>query len=212
MSITGVWPELGPVSGGTILAISGNHLNVGSHVSIFLDSLPCIFNKTRSSSHRIICVTTRATFLSTKESVTNGGNEPGTTAADEHKKSFAPPFLINKLVVTIDGAERTLDKPFTYMPDPFILELKPLRSPWSGGRLLTVHGRHFNSIQAPKITVLLEDNILNSSLCMVISPSQMECPSPSVDMQTVHALLRERRELNERHSQERQKSSHKVSR
>ena len=165
-----MWPTIGPISGGTILAISGRYLNVGSNIQAYLDQLPCHVNKTQSSSHRLLCVTSRG--------IPSDGNE-----------SLRLPRKIRNLVVTVDGARRTLPMPFTYLPDPKVLEMKPMRSPWSGGRILTVHGSNLNAIQAPKVIVLFQDHILNSSLCRVVSDAQMDCPSPTLQPEFIRNLF-----------------------
>ncbi|XP_076061241.1 plexin-B-like [Oratosquilla oratoria] len=182
ISVTSVSPSRGPMSGGTILSISGHFLNVGSHVAAALDDLPCVINKTQSSSHRLVCMTSRAT----------GGTIEGRA--------------VRSLTVTVDGARRVLPLPFTYTPDPTILELKPLKSPWTGGRLLTVHGTNLDAIQAPRMMVMLHEVILNSTACRVLSSAQMECPSPPINRQSVkslieaHAAHRKRRRVRPRRS------------
>ncbi|XP_071548582.1 plexin-B-like isoform X2 [Panulirus ornatus] len=197
VSVTGVWPTHGPASGGTVLSISGRFLNVGSHVSAKLDDLPCSVNKTQSSSHRLVCVTSRAPV-----------------SGDDSKEGDSLPWTVRTLTVTVDGARRTLASPFTYTPDPRVLELKPRQSPWSGGRMLTVHGTQLDAVQAPRITVLLHDQIINSSACRVLGPDQMECPSPTVDRSALQAMLRERRDAPEAILNPRAQArvSHKVSR
>ncbi|XP_053632956.2 plexin-B isoform X3 [Cherax quadricarinatus] len=195
VSVTGVWPTHGPVSGGTVLSISGRFLNVGSHVSAKLDDLPCVVNKTQSSSHRLVCVTSRAAEAS----------------GDGNKESEEVPRSVKTLVVTVDGARRTLASPFTYTPDPKVLELKPLKSPWGGGRLVTVHGTHLDAIQAPRITVNLFERVLNSSACRVLSPDQMECPSPPLDRDVVLAIL-EAHDSVRRRRRSRNRRSHKAQR
>lgn len=173
ISVTGVWPSMGPVSGGTTLSIGGRFLNVGTEVSASLDELPCIVNKTQSSSQRLVCVTS------------------GTELQGSDGTGGGYPLHVRTLTVTLDGAMRTLKTPYTYTPDPRIVELKPLRSSWNGGRMITVHGANLNSIQAPRITVLYNEQILNSSVCKVSTPALMECPSPSLDQFMVLALLEE---------------------
>ena len=175
VTVNDVWPTKGPISGGTVLSISGRFLNVGSHVSATLDDVPCIINSTQSSSHRLVCITSG---LQQEEGID-----------DPKELIHSSSMKIRSLTVTVDGAKRSLSFPFIYTPDPEILELKPLRTPWSGGRLITVHGTHLDSIQAPKIIVLLNDNILNSSVCKVLGPSQMECPSPALHKEQVFALI-----------------------
>ena len=175
MSIENIWPPQGPMSGGTVLSISGHHLNVGSNVSATLDNLSCVVNKTQSSSQRLVCVTSRAA-----------------PATSEISKAHAQ-RVVRALTVTIDNAVRVLTLPFVYTPDPKVLELKPLRTPWSGGRIITVHGSYLDAVQSPQISVLFHEQILNSSTCKVVSPALMECPSPPVDRNVVIALLRDRR-------------------
>ncbi|XP_063883556.1 LOW QUALITY PROTEIN: plexin-B-like [Scylla paramamosain] len=194
VSVTGVWPTRGPVSGGTVLSISGRFLNVGSHVSAELDDLPCVVNKTQSSSHRLVCVTSRA----------SGSWEGG-------KEGEGLPATVRMLTVMVDGARRSLASPFVFTPDPRVLELKPLRSPWSGGRLVTVHGTHLDAIQAPRITVNLFERVLNSSACRVLSADQMECPSPPLDRDAVLAILEAQDNLRRRR-RSRSRRSHKIQR
>lgn len=159
------------MSGGTTLSISGRFLNVGSEVNASLDNLPCIVNKTQSSSQRLVCVTS------------------GTELTGSDGAGSGYPLQIRTLTVNLDSATRTLQAPYTYIPDPRIVELKPLRSTWNGGRMITVHGSHLNSIQAPRITVLFNEQILNSSICFVHSHALMECPSPTLDQAIVLALM-----------------------
>lgn len=177
---------MGPVSGGTTLSISGRFLNVGSEVTVFLDDLPCVVNRTQSSSLRLVCVT--------------GGTQlPGAVGA-----VGGYPLQVRTLLVKLDGATRVLRTPFTYTPDPRIIDIKPLRSSWDGGRMITVHGSHLNSIHAPRITVLLNEKLLNSSLCTVHSPGLMECPSPTLDQDYVMMLIEE--ENNSRRRRRRSKA------
>ena len=189
-----MWPTRGPVSGGTVLSISGRFLNVGSHVSAELDDLPCVVNKTQSSSHRLVCVTSQAAG-----------------SWDGGKEGKGLPATVQMLAVTVDGARRTLASPFVFTPDPRVLELKPLRSPWSGGRLVTVHGTHLDAIQAPRITVNLVERVLNSSACRVLSADQMECPSPPLDRDAVLAILEAEDNLRRRR-RSRNRRSHKAQR
>ncbi|BES90369.1 Plexin B [Nesidiocoris tenuis] len=150
-----VTPTSGPKSGGTHVAITGQNLNIGSSIHVFFDDLPCIVNASQTSSSRLLCVT-----------------------------SAAPrPTTVSKLTLMIDGANRTLFKPYVYKQDPTILEIKPLRSFVSGGRMITVHGTNLNIIQKPEMIVYSESSstIINKTECVVINSAQMECPSPAVN-------------------------------
>lgn len=61
------------------------------------------------------------------------------------------------------------------------MQIKPLKSFASGGRMITVHGTNLDSIQKPELAVLLNDELVNRSICTVITPNQIECPSPSIN-------------------------------
>nr|CAD7441811.1 unnamed protein product [Timema bartmani] len=142
IQLVGVFPQLGPQSGGTQLAITGQYLNIGSTITAYLDDLPCFVNSTQASSSRLTCITSRS-----------GG-----------------PHRIRKLTLCIDGANRTLEgNPFNYTMDPTIMEIKPLKSFVSGGRMITVHGTNLDTILKPEM------------VCTVLNTAQMECPSPPVN-------------------------------
>lgn len=131
MILRAVTPSVGPVSGGTQLSITGQHLNIGSNTTAFLDELPCYINSTEAISNRITCTTSRV----------------------------SAPRNIHMLTLTIDGANRTLNNhPFIYKMDPTIAEIKPLMSFVSGGRMITVHGTNFDIIQKPEMVVYMNSD------------------------------------------------------
>lgn len=168
--LTGLWPPVGPQSGGTRLAITGEYLNIGSTISAYLDELPCQVDAIQASSSRVTCITSRSGRVR----------------------------KISRLTLRVDGANRTLEVyPYSYTPDPTIMEIKPLSSFASGGRMITVHGTNLDTIQKPEMLVYLEkeNKPINQTICTVISPTQMECPSPSVAtrFRTMFANLRKRR-------------------
>lgn len=129
--LSAVTPQVGPLSGGTQLAITGSHLNIGSHTTAYLDELPCHINSTQATSSRITCITSRASM----------------------------PRPVRTLTLIIDGANRTLTgHPFKYKSDPVIAEIKPLMSFMSGGRVITVHGTNFDTIQNPEMVVFVNSD------------------------------------------------------
>ncbi|ODM99641.1 Plexin-B [Orchesella cincta] len=156
--VTGVTPNKGPKSGGTQLTIMGSYLNIGSSIRVQLKDYPCHVNATHSSSSRITCTTSAASL-----------NES-----------------IGRLQVIVDNAVRVLEEGFLYryMPDPTIIEIKPLKSFVSGGRMITVHGTNFDAIQSPEMIVYFDQHtqtIVNRTTCTVINPTQIECPSPPIN-------------------------------
>nr|XP_023013437.1 plexin-B [Leptinotarsa decemlineata]XP_023013439.1 plexin-B [Leptinotarsa decemlineata]XP_023013440.1 plexin-B [Leptinotarsa decemlineata] len=169
--LSGIYPSIGPQSGGTQLAITGEYLNVGSEITAYLDRYICQVNLTQASSGRLTCITSRA----------------------------YGPVNIARLTLSIDGANRTLEgNPFNYTQDPTIMEIKPLNSFVSGGKMIFVHGTNLDSIQKPEMEVyaLGEPEVpINRTLCTVLSSTQMECPSPPVNRQFQIYSSRSRRSL-----------------
>lgn len=166
IKLSGIYPLVGPQSGGTQLAITGQFLNIGSEITAYLDDYLCQVNLTQASSGRLTCITSKS----------------------------SKPININKLTLSIDGANRTLDgKPFSYTQDPTIMEIKPLKSFVSGGRMIFVHGTYLDSIQKPEMEVYSfgEPSVpINKTICTVLSATQIECPSPSVNRQFLIASTR----------------------
>lgn len=156
IKLEGLHPQIGPQSGGTKLSIIGRYLNIGSKIYASLDSYECLINVTQASSSRLTCITSPS----------------------------RKPEMIKNLYLKIDGANRTFScfncSIFNYTSDPKIMQIKPLKSFSTGGRMITVHGTNLNSIQKPEIEVWLNDERVNKSTCFVINSNQMECPAPSV--------------------------------
>jgi plexin A len=153
VGVTSVTPRFGPMSGGTVIAVEGTNLNIGSSLLIYLDSIPCLVNPAQVTSSRVTC----------------------TTGPAPH------PMAVRSLVVIIDDARRSLGNPYTYTPDPTIVDVRPKWSFVSGGRILTVHGKHLNTVEQPFIAALDDRGQgVGRSACVVVSSTQMDCPSPAV--------------------------------
>jgi len=127
---------------------------MGSSVSPFLDDLPCSVNNCHLSGTRLLCTTSRTSNASR---------------------------LVVQLTVTIDNAKRFSSKNvFSHIKDPIIIEIKPLRSFASDGRLLSVQ-------QKSQMVVYMDDGVIlgNSTVCRFVSASQMGCLSPIVDFEAL---------------------------
>ena len=146
----GVTPKQGPVSGGTLIAIEGVNLNIGSSILVYLDSQPCQVNLSQVSSSRLTCRTPPA--------------------------SQTGP--VSELILIVDDARRPLALPYPYPPDPAILEVRPKWSPVSGGRLLTVHGTNLHTVSQPYIAALDDRGAsVGRSPCTVVSQVRHLVPS-----------------------------------
>ncbi|XP_074600461.1 plexin-B-like isoform X2 [Brevipalpus obovatus] len=153
--LTDNYPKYGPKSGGTRLYLSGNNLNIGSSLQVFLDDLPCSVDRILASSNHITCRTSAAPSSS---------------------------YKVSKLWVKIDHARVSLDYPFVYTEDPSIIKISPLKSFIGGGRMMTVTGTNLTSIQQPRMAVFDPNGVvLSETVCKVLSNTRMNCPSPPVD-------------------------------
>uniref|UniRef100_A0A1A9ZXZ1 Sema domain-containing protein n=1 Tax=Glossina pallidipes TaxID=7398 RepID=A0A1A9ZXZ1_GLOPL len=188
IQLIGLHPRVGPKSGGTQISLMGKYLNIGSNIRAFLDEYECHINMTKASSSRLTCVTSEATQpepIRTLRLFVDGANR--TYTCENH--SERPINAYDHQLVTTRGKYAyhyhshlpRFCSIYNYTHDPTIMEIKPLRSFASGGRLLTVHGMYLDSIQNPELEVFFGTERINKTTCVVINASQMECPSPVVN-------------------------------
>lgn len=175
IKLEGLSPKMGPQSGGTAITIHGKHLNIGSSVVAYLDDYICLINSTHASYDRLSCVTSPSRSPEHIKTLTLVVDLANRTLQCKNNKGQNSINYSNSFYNHYDGCSI-----YNYTVDPKIMQIKPLKSFASGGRMITVHGTNLHTIQAPKMEVLYNDEIVNQSKCFVISPNQMECPSPSV--------------------------------
>ncbi|XP_060788388.1 plexin A3 [Neoarius graeffei] len=120
-SFSRVQPDKGPVSGGTRLTISGQHLDAGSAVTVFLAQETCMF--VRRTMQEIVCVTPAS------------ASGPGASS----------------IKLFIDKAEISSDLRYIYTDDPSVVSIEPNWSIINGSTSLTVTGTHLLTIQEPKV-------------------------------------------------------------
>lgn len=153
VQLDSVHPNKGPQSGGTRLYLIGSNLNVGSHLTVSLDNMPCIVDRTLASNSQISCRTTRCSYAK---------------------------YNVSELVLTVDKAVLKLPRPFMYRDDPAVKKISPLKSFISGGRDVTVMGVNFLPVQQPRMVVFHNDSLINETVCEVKEDHWMVCPSPSI--------------------------------
>lgn len=178
--LEGLNPAMGPQSGGTKLSVIGKYLNIGSSITAYLDDYECAINVTQASSSRLTCITSAARHPENIRLLTlsiDGANRTyscgGETVKPAHRKPGQP-----RLHHQTDSTACSI---YNYTVDPKIMQIKPLKSFASGGRMVTVHGTNLDSIQKPEIEVYVDELRVNKSTCSVINSNQMECPSPAVN-------------------------------
>ncbi|KAM7341380.1 plexin B isoform 1-T6 [Cochliomyia hominivorax] len=187
IQLNGLTPTVGPKSGGTKITLMGKYLNIGSNIRAFLDEYECHINMIQASSSRLTCITSEATQPEPIRMLTlmvDGANRTYACQMPQLQQNMRS--LYDQQILFHNNYHYNLPalpipcSIFNYTQDPTIMEIKPLRSFASGGRLLTVHGMYLDSIQKPELEVFFENERLNKTTCVVINSSQMECPSPAV--------------------------------
>ncbi|KAK1803364.1 hypothetical protein P4O66_004027 [Electrophorus voltai] len=145
---TRVQPAQGPLSGGTLVTIEGNHLNAGSSVAVNIGRHPCRFKK--RTSKEIVCVTP-------------AGVTPGST-----------PVMVDIDAAEL----RNPEVKFNYTEDPTVLRIEPDWSIASGGTLLTISGTNLATIREPKIRAKYGSaesfhncTVYNNSVMVCLAPS-----------------------------------------
>ena len=173
-------PNKGPRSGGTQLTIKGSHLNIGSSVRVLLKDYPCHVNTSHSSSTRITCTTSEAASNETVDRIqvniddavrVLGSSLPVKMKQSKHNHRKGLHRGDEDDEDDSDDADNQMDDEmeplFHYLNDPTIVELKPLKSFVSGGRMITVHGTNLDSIQSPEMVVYADqpgDVIINRTV------------------------------------------------
>nr|XP_057908610.1 plexin-D1 [Doryrhamphus excisus] len=142
-------PEKGSRAGGTRVTITGENLGIGSRVRVTV-------NNTQECSI--------------------------TEQTDDKMECTMPPALqaSSELVVVCVEFENVpchseeLSTTYMYDKNPTISFIKPDKSFLSGGRTITVTGQGFDLVQRVTMKVLG----IGQTLCAVLSPSMITCPSP----------------------------------
>lgn len=200
IQLDGLLPTRGPQSGGTKLSIIGKWLNIGSSITAFLDNYECAINVSQASSSRLTCVTSAAHHpqqIRVLTLIIDGANRTFTCrnpplapaiardfdgmAISIAKRAQHNNYRYNETMTMTNIIDLAACSIYNYTSDPKIMQIKPLKSFSSGGRMITVHGTHLDSIQKPELEVYLNDELVNRSVCTVISSNQMECPAPAIN-------------------------------
>lgn len=205
IQLDGLLPTQGPQGGGTQLSIIGKWLNIGSSVTAYLDNYECVVNTTTAISARLTCTTSAARHPQQIRMLTliiDGANRTFTCRNPPLTTTISAPYsdelIANPVTVKrtqlhhnyrynnhnfrngTNILELSSCSIYNYTIDPKIMQIKPLKSFASGGRMITVHGTNLDSIQRPELEVYLNQELVNRSVCSVIASNQMECPSPAI--------------------------------
>lgn len=154
-SIKNFEPKTGPTSGGTLVTITGRHLNAGNLTKVFI-CMPCEIMSL--SEDQMICRT---------KSGCNGSFHLRMNICGAERKfdEKAFEFVNDPRVVSVAS-------------DPF--NKTTLKGVPAGGTSIFVNGTNFNSIQRPQFYVYY-GNLNFTSDCISKSNTQMECQSPMIN-------------------------------
>ncbi|XP_067110336.1 LOW QUALITY PROTEIN: plexin-A4, partial [Osmerus mordax] len=141
-------PSRGPVSGGTIVNITGSNLDAGSNVSIMFKDQKCAYH--RRGGQWITC--------RSQASLHGYGEVPVSVSVDK-------------------AVLHARDLKFEYVEDPTITKLEPEWSIFSGHTPVTVTGTNLDIIQNPLIRAKYKDHDTVNT-CEVLSPTSMLCQAP----------------------------------
>ncbi|MBN3323605.1 PLXA3 protein, partial [Atractosteus spatula] len=149
-SFNKVHPDRGPVSGGTVITVSGRHLDAGSSVTVFLGQGECQF--IRRSVQEIVCQT---------------------------PPSLAAPGPTN-IKLYIDKAEIiSPDTHYSYTEDPIVSSMEPGWSILDGSTPITVTGTNLLTIQEPRVRAKY-GGVETTNVCHVVNDSVMTCLAPRI--------------------------------
>ncbi|CAL1537486.1 unnamed protein product [Lymnaea stagnalis] len=146
-------PKFGPKSGGSRITIRGRDMDTGGLHEASLADVSCKVVKVSNTS--VECITSKVWHLEPK----------------------------SPIKVFFDDKEYTLNRFFMYKDDPTITRIAPLESILEGGRILTVTGTEFLSIQEPKMFAYIPSltgdvTLTNETICQVMNNNVMKCPTP----------------------------------
>lgn len=149
-SVDSVTPTYGPVSGGTLITISGNALNISSPqlATVIIAGAQCEIQSVTLSE--IVCITSRASIV-----------------------------LSGFVVVQIDYS-RTPGVEFTYTRDPEFTEVHPQRTILAGGVKLTFVGMYLNSSSNPIILFYLKNGSSIRKKCVPSNSTTLVCIAPEL--------------------------------
>ncbi|KAI6187233.1 hypothetical protein M3Y98_00220500 [Aphelenchoides besseyi] len=160
------YPRFGPKSGGTVLTLKGENLDVGANATVWLDEMECkLIDEKPRQSNELKCETARS----------DG------------------PKQIKAIRLQIDDTTRVLNSHFDYRSDPSIESISPLVSIESGGRRLIVEGLNLDSILTARLFLFSDVDSEFASLvseagnCDILNSTQMTCDSPRLIRSLVNA-------------------------
>lgn len=128
-----ITPSAGPQSGGTNVSIYGRHLNIGSSVIAYLDDYICHINMSLATNDHLNCITTASRSVEHIRTLTLIVDLANRTLQCKNAKFHSS----NEISSYGSGTRHSICSIYNYTMDPKIMQIKPLKSFKSGGRMIT---------------------------------------------------------------------------
>ncbi|XP_071126109.1 hepatocyte growth factor receptor-like isoform X2 [Mytilus edulis] len=166
-SIMSIFPMKGPISGSTMLTISGDQFEIGSNLSVKIGKVLCDIQSKNNTE--IVCLTQSCGRC--------------VQAFEGENLEMTHCRYSGDIVVAIDGAsyQPLENKTFCYMPNPKIIQ-QPSRNSTiiSGGLNIEFFGKWFDSVTNHGIMISVGDVHIGSSCTMKHSGSLLVCSTPDL--------------------------------
>ncbi|CAL1528851.1 unnamed protein product [Lymnaea stagnalis] len=129
-------PDFGPLFGGTLLEVKGQHLNIGSRSRIIVAGNECDIIVDKFANNGSIKCSTRK----------------NNKAACGHVEIYIDHFH-----------QKLTNANFCYKPDPLITKIHPLASIQSGGTTVTLSGTNLDSIASSQLAIIFNYTNMNGN-------------------------------------------------
>nr|XP_055069772.1 macrophage-stimulating protein receptor isoform X2 [Misgurnus anguillicaudatus] len=147
--ITDISPDYGPQIGGTLITLSGKHLDAGADRTVRLGGIICPVQSVSSNGSSIVCRSEGVKDITTVD-----------------------------VKVVIDESTISTTKNFSYMVNPEVMGLKPSCG-FKRGSKITITGQNLNSVSQATINYKGNNTRPVQAVCIGQgNPTQMECTTP----------------------------------
>ncbi|XP_015599492.1 plexin-A2 [Cephus cinctus] len=156
--IFSISPKFGPLSGGTIIRITGEFMNAGSRIEAFIDNLPCSIIS--AELNEALCM----------------------TSASDRKRNGVLKMRFDGGIREYDGFFEYVDDPTIESVESGVAgQMKIPKGIPAGGIRISVTGKNLGFIQNPQMYVYFDDKMFISQ-CTVFSHTNMNCNSPTIEV------------------------------
>lgn len=156
--IISISPKYGPLSGGTVIKITGQYMNAGSKIRAYIDKLPCSIIS--AEPNEALCM----------------------TSASDRKRSGTLNMTFDGGHRLYDGFFEYVDDPTIKSVESGVAsQVKIPKGIPAGGIKISVTGKNLGYIQSPQMYVYYDEKMFVSE-CKVISQESMICKSPTIEV------------------------------